>query len=279
MSVIVLGAGTAGYWATRELCRRPVAGGSWRRLVLVDLAVVKATSGVTCPAYRHRLGRPKAEVLRDLASRWSQSRVPASALVGDVRDLGWPDMLDGDAGVLNVVVVALDDWAARLAAVDDARRAAVKRRVDRLVFIQVGLDRGSAQVAVYGSRFEDACPACGLAALPQREPCVALTADGALVRGNLRGEARAAARLVRRIIADELGPAGRWVNIKSQLRAAADALGRRRYKTTSHVARRTPRCLGAHDPAPPVDLVAAAGAARPGRDDEADYLVHKEGAL
>jgi len=252
--LIMLGSGTAGYWAANLLLRRP-AGSGPRRLVLVDRSPVKPNSLITCPEYRGHVGEPKCAVLARLASSWAATTTlqpVIESVFADVRALDWPGILSASAcAPLVLAVVALDDWAARLGAIEDARRAALGGRA-RLLFVQVGLDRDQAQLAVYGQSLDDPCPACGMSCLPQTEPCVVLTSRGTLLRGDLHAEACAAARLLRRIVRVELIRPGTWLNVKANLHAAADNAGRQRWSIRIHRAARAAGCFGAHDAAPPV---------------------------
>lgn len=172
------------------------------------------------------------------------------------------------SGGAMIALIGLDDWDSRLCAIEDLRRVASEApagaRLAGALAIQVGLERGQAQVSVFGPLWDDPCPACGLSVLPRKEPCVALDGEGRLLRGDLQREARAAALLVREIVADCL-TAGtispQWVNTKTNLWAAE---GAEDFQRLTHRGRRCPSCLGPHSPNTPLrwDVPSPAGAAR-----------------
>jgi hypothetical protein len=91
--------------------------------------------------------------------------------------------------------------------------------------------------------------------LPGEEPCSALDEKKRLQRGNLHREAKAAAELVSRIIAECWGSEeGRraWVNAKRRLSAAGPGTAAfEHFKSTAGLGK---RCWGPHSPAGMADL-------------------------
>lgn len=247
-TIVFCGCGTAGYWAARALVRQPLAA-SRMRMIFCDRVAIRENNAITCPEYTTP-GQPKCVRLAELAVRWSGVQLAADAVDSCVERFRWEDILarTGASSHRAFAVVGLDNWPSRLAIAEDLRRVCAAGAMS-VPMIQVGLDRGQASIGVFGSRPCDPCPACGLASLPDGEPCVALTADRALLRGNLHAEADASGDFVRRIIDDCLMPAGlgRWVNTKTNL--ILIGTGRKRIDGFTRPCRKAASCLGPHGPA------------------------------
>jgi hypothetical protein len=149
-------------------------------------------------------------------------------------------------------LICLDDWGARLAAIEGLRQWTSERPAARCSTIQVGVNRdpdqrfGAASVACFGSRWNDPCPACGMTCLPEPEPCVVFDDLGRPVRGNLWREAHAAGRLAARMVCDWLSGATNWTNTKSLVHAANP--GARRTDLLTYRVSRYAGCLGPHRP-------------------------------
>jgi hypothetical protein len=242
-TLVACGCGTANYWIVRLLVRSVLAK-SLARVVLCDRGRIRKNNAITCPSYME-IDRPKSEMLEELARRWLGGKAVVEAIHGTVEQLQWDDILPLGAAPGHRTVV-LDGWPSRLAVTEDLRCRSASLLAD-VVMVQVGLDRGQASVAVFGCRFEDPCPACGLRTLPESEPCVVLTAGNKTLRGNLHREAQAAARLVRKILSDHLGgrSAG-WINTKTNLVTAG--LDGERYCRFTRSCRQVAGCLGPHAP-------------------------------
>ena len=247
-TIVVCGCGTAGYWVTRSLVRPPTMELE-TCMVFCDRAEIREANVITCPEYATS-GQPKSARLARLARRWSHAGIDARAVQGSVERLAWNSILSGVGKTL--VIMGLDNWPSRLTVAEDVRRFCASRHGTYIPIIQIGLDCGQASVAVFGSDFDDPCPACGLPSLPDPEPCVLMTADGKLLRGNLHAEAQTAARFVGRITHDclALNRVGRWINTKTNL-----ILTREREQGPNVFTRRCRKvrgCLGPHDRATPV---------------------------
>ena len=278
VTALVLGAGTVGFWLTRTIFssaaafpKRGEAALAVRinHLLICDRARIGATSGVTCPDYAGEevRGAWKCERLGELVGEWCGRSGPAvETFAGAVEDLGWdrlaPASPGPDGGVhapggMLLVFVGLDRWSSWLAAVEDSRRFAA--RFERVLLVQIGLDRGQASLAVLGSEWEDPCPACGLAYLPDPESCVAYTTDRRLLRGNLHAEACAAAEVAVEIAGAFLDGDEELRNRKMYLfqRPAVysggeperSRLGFQRFQIP---ARRFAECCGPHSPHTPL---------------------------
>jgi hypothetical protein len=253
----VTGCGTAGFWTVLGLMSSPAAR-HLRRAVFIDHAAIQPHNAVTCPLYAGFASRPKSLRLQELAVRSIGRPIETQAIVAPVEGLDWQQLgawPTGQAGRPCIVLVGLDDWQSRLIVAEDMRyHAAAAGR--SAVMIQVGLDRDQAQVCVYGSAYGDPCPACGVLSLPGREPCVVYLAGNKLLRGNLRCEARAAARLVRKIVCGLVQPGpgeGAWVNTKTNLCARRSRpAGGPAFERLTRTRRMTPGCLGPHSPHGPV---------------------------
>lgn len=244
-TLVLAGCGTVGYWACRAIARSPLAA-SLARSVFVDCSRIRPVNAVTCPAYAAHAGRPKCERLAELAAEWSAGATAdgSRVLPRRVETLDWDDLLESPWKHKAVVVAGLDAWEARLILAEDARRFTF-RHPSNVILIQCGLDRDKAAVAVFGSRFEDPCPAEGMSVLPGREACVAYDPRGRLLRGDLRREAGAAARLVVAIIRSHLrsdGTGSAWVNTKTNL-VRRDG---NRFERTTRACRRAEGCFGPH---------------------------------
>lgn len=274
----VIGCGTVGVAVTRELTHAPTAPGIGC-LTLVDGADIREVNAITCPEYAGHAGRPKSLRLAELGAEWLQRNLPIRWLRAKVEALPWEQVIAspsaGDRGTLTVVIIGLDDWDSRLIVVEELRRFAPLAGGPVLA-IQCGLDRDQAQVAVFGTSWDDPCPACGLSLLPSTEPCVALDAEGRLLRGALRREAHAAAALVAEIVAACLnGPHGlqAWVNTKTSLLAKPP--GSDTFLRSTHLGRHQPLCLGPHSPNGPLRWDPASVALRragAGRKEESNVI-------
>jgi len=248
-TLVACGCGTANYWAVGDLARRGPSSAPVRA-AFCDRAEIREHNAVTCPLYT-KPGRRKCERLAELAGRWSRGKWAVEAIHGSVERLPWDDILsppDAAPGHRTIVLVGLDRWPSRLAVAEGLRCASARTGAEAAM-VQIGLDRGQAAVGVFGCRLSDPCPACGLATLPEPEPCVVLAAGGKLLRGNLHSEARAAGRLTRRIVCGLLGRsrALSWINTKSHLIAARP--GGRRYRRLTRPCRAMAGCMGPHAPA------------------------------
>ncbi len=247
----IFGCGTVGVACTRELAQAPTAA-CIGALTAVDRADIREVNAITCPEYAGHPGRPKSLRLAELAAGWLGRKVPTRWLKASVEALPWPQVIastgaEGHRGVGPMIAVAgLDDWEARVTLIEELRRAAPLAGRP-IVAIQCGLDRGQAQVAVFGMAWSDPCPACGLNVLPETEPCTSLDPQGLLARGDLQREARAAAAIVSEIVAallDGPGASQAWLNTKTNLVAAQDGGGD--FRRLTHFARHQPGCLGPH---------------------------------
>ena len=253
-SLIVVGCGTANLACVRALARSESAKGL-DRATLIDPAPVRAVNADTCPEYAGRAGEPKVERLAELIGEWFPA-ARTTRLDRDVEDVDWRNVLElngagGAAAKPRVTLIGLDDWGSRLHVVESIRHAAAGSRA--ILPVQVAVERDQAQVTVFGNRWQDACPGCGLFSLPGNEPCRLLGADGELVRGDLQGEAVAAGELVVQIVADHLAAAGTassWVGTKTNLHAARP--GSRRFERHTRPRVRVESCLGPHCPTTPI---------------------------
>ena len=251
-TLVACGCGTVNYWNLRALAgvnrvEQP------SRVILCDSAQVRRQNAITCPGYAEVDG-PKCHGMAQLARERLPPEVDIQPVYGHVEQLEW-DRILGDADVSGrrktIVIVGLDRWTSRLAVVEDLRHHAASVPAS-VMLIQVGLDRAQASVAVFGCRYTDPCPVCGIDSLPGPEPCVVLTAENGLLRGNLRNEAKGAAGLVRQIIVDHVGPNGAcgWLNTKTNLILSSP--GEQRQKTFTRSCRMRADCFGPHSPAAPI---------------------------
>ena len=263
-NLVVAGCGTAGL-AVACAVAHGAAAPSLKSATLIDCDVVEQHNRITCPEYAGYEGEPKASVLAGLLRQWLPGRVELRVLCRPVEQVDWADVLAPCNGAarpnaepLTLIVMALDDWQSRLCVVEDVRLVANGKtslgegEFMTVPVIQVAVDRDQAQVSVFGSRWDDPCPACGLAALPQPEPCVLLGSDGRSLRGDLQREAKCAARLVVEIIHTAVHGNGldRWLNTKTNLVAIGP--GGRRYRRYSRPRQPVRSCLGPHSPARPL---------------------------
>ena len=249
------GCGTASYAVVRRLARSAPAK-SLAGATFIDQASIRDNNIVTCKLYAGHVGRPKSVRLAELMNDRLGGGACVKAEVASVESMDWhraissADGTNGQNDAVPIVVIALDDWASRLCVIEDLRTVASDFAAG-IISIQVGLDSGQAQVSVFGSAWNNVCPACGLLALPQKEACVLYTEKGNLLRGDLQREADAAALLVAEVIADHLtGPPARdWANTKTNL--TVDGLDGSHIRITRkryHV----PGCLGPHSAVVPV---------------------------
>jgi hypothetical protein len=250
----VVGCGTANLASVRALARSPLA----ERLdeaSLIDPAAIREHNAVTCPEYAGDQGKPKVERLAELARAWFAAAT-VNTLARDAEDVDWNTLLPPNGAVAApagrvVVLIGLDDWESRLHVIESLRHAAAGSK--RILPVQVALERDQAQVTVFGNRWEDACPGCGLFSLPRNEPCWLLGADGEPARGDLQREARAAGALVAEIVTDHLAAERTgcsWVGTKTNLHAARPGSGRFARHTRARA--RMASCYGPHSPATPL---------------------------
>ena len=265
-TLAVVGCGTVGHWGSLDL----MSSGAADRLTgatFIDRALIRERNAITCPGYAGHADRPKSERLEELARRLIRGQTRTRSVICGVDRIDWGDVLPAggaDGRRANIVLVGLDDWGARLTVAEDLRRHAAGAGIE-VVSIQIGLDKGQAQVCVYGSRHADPCPACWLPSLPGKQPCVVFTSDNALLRGDLHREAREAARLVRRIVTDLLRGSEAWTNTKTNLTAGGRVRGGFE-RLTRERCRMMPGCHGPHFARGPMRWseilgLAAAGAA------------------
>jgi hypothetical protein len=246
MHLIVMGCGTVGYSILSAFLLAPLAQ-KLSRVTLIDQGHVRPHNAITCPGYTDFNGLSKPAALLGVCADRLPPNLDVDLYCRSVEDLDWTTLLNrcssagrDDGPVL--VVMGLDDWQSRLCVIE-ALRGAQTRVTARITAVQVGLDRGEAQVSIFGNRWEDPCPACGLSVLPSSEPCVVNAGDG-LVRGDLKAEARVATgevmRLAALVLADE---EDLWVNTKINLVSANAAMQFVRYRRARHSMN---RCVGPH---------------------------------
>ena len=253
-ALAIAGCGTAGLAVARTLMPA-VAFRLPRRILLADKDSIDVHNGLTCPEYAGRAGEAKVDRLARLVRRWCSPACPVVAThLAEVESLDWIGWLTESRWQppveMAVVVLALDDYQSRLCLVEDLRHA-VERSGVVLTMVEVGLDRNQAMVSVLGSRWKDACPACGLAYLPQPEACVELDRAGRSRRGDLQRESGAAAELVRRIVLDALaGRRAPWCNTKNTLMTIAPDSDE--FECSTWARARVAGCLGPHSPATPI---------------------------
>lgn len=253
-SLIVVGCGTANLACVRALGGSPMGEGL-DEVSLIDAAAIRAHNAVTCPEYAGHRAKPKVRRLAELVRQWFDAATIVT-LARDAEDVDWNKLLESSDGVAAsarplVVLVGLDDWGSRLHVIESLRQAAMGSK--RILPVQVAVERDQAQVTVFGNRWEDACPGCGLFSLPGEEPCWLLDADGAPARGDLQREARAAGELVTEIVGEHLAAEGtgcRWVGTKTNLHAVRPGSGRFERHTRARV--RVASCYGPHSPATPL---------------------------
>jgi len=256
VTLILLGAGTVGYHLLAQIAHSPLAR-LVKHIVICDPAAIREENAITCPLYRGHVREPKCNRLAALAvRRFADARPRISTIRRCVEELSWDRVLapeEPGRDRVAIILVGLDNWDARLAAMEDLRQHATAHQDghDSLVFIQVGLDRGQASIAVLGVDYDDPCPACGKQVLPEPQPCVLFSPDHRLLRGNLRCEAHAAGRYVRRIAEDMVLPHRRsvWLNTKTNL--VADS-GGRAFRQFTRPCRSQVECFGPHHPGGPL---------------------------
>ncbi|MFH1920801.1 MAG: hypothetical protein ABIP48_13035 [Planctomycetota bacterium] len=255
-SLVAAGGGTVILAFLRVLARAGVAKGL-DRVSLIDPAVIREVNALTCSEYAGHCGKTKVDRLAELLGQWLEG-VKTAILPHEVENVDWTRLLgagddaEAPAGPV-IVLIGLDQWQSRMNLIEDLRHAAAGK--PGVLAIQVAVERDQAQVSVFGNRWEDPCPGCGLLQLPASEPCVLFQADGELVRGNLGREAGASAVLAVRIVTDHLaanGSAGSWVNTKTNLHAVGR--GDHRFHRYTRERVRTEGCLGPHGEATPIRL-------------------------
>jgi len=251
-SMLVVGCGTADLAAVRALGASDLADGlDWAGLV--DPSKIRDLNALTCPEYAGHQRKWKVDRLGELVREWFTTRRVAT-FAQCLEEIDWEQLLEPErkdgvpAGPL-VALIGLDDWGSRLRLVESLRHAA--RRRAGILPVQVALDRDQAQVTVLGNGWDEGCPACGIFPLPGSEPCVLLR-DRQLVRGDLQGEARAAAALVIEVVADYLaaGSGSRWIGTKTNLHRAPR--GSEQFARDTHPRDHVPGCQGPHGEATPL---------------------------
>ncbi|GIW89855.1 MAG: hypothetical protein KatS3mg109_0287 [Pirellulaceae bacterium] len=259
--IVVAGCGTVGLAVARAIAQ----GQSvlrCRKMTFIDGDVIRPHNAITCPEYTNRQGEPKALTLAELVRHWSGRSIDCQALCCRVEDVDWLEIAgSANRSALPVVVMALDDWSSRLALVHDVRSFVQRVRNDDragrdesdwlVPVLQVSVERHQAQVSVFGSSWDDPCPACGLGNLPVTEPCVVFDTEGRSIRGTLHEEAKAAARLVMDLLcvlcSGQL--AAHSVNVKCNLWAETSSVGG--FARVCRAKTRVVTCLGPHHPAGP----------------------------
>ena len=251
-SLVAAGCGTVNLACVRALAQAPIAealdGAS-----LIDPAVIRELNALTCPEYAGHRDQYKVERLAELVRAW-RGELPITLSAQDVEDVDWKGLLEVQvegraAARLIVVLIGLDNWQSRLNVIEDLRHTGSAE----VLPIQVSVERDQAQVAVFGNRWADACPACPMAFVPPSETCTLFSPEGELVRGDLQREARAAAELVTRIVTDQLaanGTASSWVATKTNLHA--ERPGSRRFNLYTRTRIHMDNCNGPHSAATPI---------------------------
>jgi hypothetical protein len=249
-NLVFAGAGTVGHACANALCRSPLAAGL-NTATALDHDCVEPRNLVSCPGYEPFVGWHKARALMRLMGHNLPpgARPRLRAVPRRVEDVDWSELLPADCP--SAVVMGLDSWSARLRTLEGIRSANDDGRP--AITVSGGIDRARAAVTVYGSGWDDACPACGLASLPDSEPCILLSRQGTLVRGDLRQEAAAVAERIIAILADMLAGRGDWIDAKVNLDINDSGV------TESRVRRcRSADCLGPHSANGPLRWDAAA---------------------
>jgi hypothetical protein len=253
-SLVVAGCGTVSLASMRALARAGALG-AFDTVGLIDPAVIRDVNAHTCPEYAGHRGKYKVARLAELMREWC-GELNVTLFAEDVEDVDWKGLVKRPEGKSDparpvVVLIGLDDWQSRMHVIEDLRHAAPGR--PDVAPVQVGVERDQAQVTVFGNRWLDACPACGLLELPASEPCTVFSSEGQLVRGDLQREALSAAELVAEIVVGLLAAgesACSWVGTKTNLHAISP--GSRQF--TRHMRRRmrVDGCLGPHSTATPM---------------------------
>lgn len=253
LTLIVHGEGTAGLAATKELLAPRKRALPIHRAILVDSDTIERKNGTSCPEYAGHEGRWKVDRAREVALERAPG-VEVVALSCSVEEFDWEEHVPApspeDAYVL---VIALDDWDSRVNSCQGLREFAAGRTDRDVAMLMLGLDRGQASISFLGgSAWTDPCVICGLPGgiLPgPAEPCIVFRKDGSLLRGDLRAEARMAARWCRWLLWNHFISGKRSVlNTKANL--WLDEQGSARQLT--RLATRTEACLGPHFPASPI---------------------------
>jgi len=195
LDTIILGTGTAGSAIATALVNAQVTTG---QMTLVDCADVQKKSLITSPTFKEEdLGQPKATALADTLSCLSCAPLKVTSIVSDVEDLYWLQLVRPE--VKTLICLGLDNWCSRLESLAGIRDMASSyidgSMVLNIAICQIGLSRLSFSLGYYSSASEAPCPVCGIkgGTIPESEPCVVLTQEKTLLRGNLREESRKAA--------------------------------------------------------------------------------------
>lgn len=234
-SLVVLGCGTVGFWVVRSLLELPALWGRLARLVLCDKSRIAERHAITCPLYAGRVGTYKCKRLAELAVP-SVGRDRVITIPRPVEQADWTSCLV--PGQKTIVVMGLDDWGARLVAANDLRLSAVGSTTGDSLLVQGSVHKDEVQIAVFGAAFDDPCPACGLRALPEPQPCTAEGAGG-LLHGNLHREAAAVAGFIRDLMVDEIDHRRTWLNTKTNIYLCGQP-------TLTRSCRKRQGCLGSH---------------------------------
>lgn len=239
--LVQAGLGTVGHAIAQRICGTPSLLNTISAWLLVDCALIKSQSHITCPAYAGGEGTPKVDRARELIDEWAgENAPPVRAVHQRVECVHWRDLLNSlPAAEGTVVAMGLDDWNARMVVCEDLR--ALSGGADMLT-ISGGIDRDVASVETYGMRWSDPCPSCGITTLPGSTPCIALTQSGQLLRGDLRREAHAVATSAVRAMRLWMRGDGHAVN--SRMHVLFDRDGRRR--VTRRGVDAVSGCMGTH---------------------------------
>jgi len=252
-----LGCGTVNHHNVEALFNDPTVAAAVTAFDTVDYQTVSQRNGLTVPWLRGHEGESKAVCLRDRAMALSGRPLAGAAHDQYVETVDGSRLLagrprDASAGRMVFVLIGLDCWSSRVSAVSDLRHAAAAAHGELLI-VQAAVDCGQAQVSIFGPRWQDACPACGLLALPAAEPCVVLREGGRLLRGDLRCEAAAAAAEVLAVVKHCLahGTTSRWRNLKINLMSAGAGGEFARFVRARPM---VSGCWGPHSPHTPLRL-------------------------
>lgn len=249
LNMTIVGAGTMGAEATKQIAIASRTSVSLEGLTIIDHARVRELNWrTTCPEYANETGHWKVDALRRVVSSLGV-RLPIRTIPRRVEQVDWRNVfkcIHASSRNTNVVLLALDDWQARIMAMTDLRAMAPSSSSNSLV-VMAALDKGLGQVSVFGNQFDDPCVMCPLHGhgLPPSEPCALFSADGNLARGNLKKERQVTASLVVQILGDWLRGDQSWLNTKSLLiyEPSKEAFNRNTERKS-----REPHCTGPHDP-------------------------------
>jgi hypothetical protein len=249
LHLLALGCGTVGHHNVEALLGDSSVAAAVTRFDAVDCKRVSERNGYTVPWLRGREGESKAACLRQRAAVLAGRPLAGATHDECVESLDWNRLLDAGnqdapADRMIIVLIGLDNWSSKVSAVSDVRQAAAATGREVLI-VQAAVDRGQAQVGVFGSRWDAACPACGILGLPSTEPCVVFREGGRLLRGDLGREAGAAAAEVLAVVKDCLatGETSRWPDRKINLVSDDGGQG---FTKFMRVRPMVPGCWGPH---------------------------------